>query len=196
MVVDVERATQAWNSLETVIPHELSHLLFAEKVGPVPMPIWFLEGLAKWQADEWSMVDSWQLMNAVWSNQAPKLWQIQNKYPEGENRARDAYRVSYEAFTFLLGKRMDQLPVFLDKLTLERDYNAAFQAVFNESPAMFYTRFHDHLEARYHSPLLLFQTGPLFSVLAVVFMIVSGSLYFRKRLRLRNMPDEPDSTVP
>lgn len=196
MVVDVKRATQAWNSLETVIPHELSHLLIAERLGGVPLPVWFLEGLAKWQANEWSMVDGWQLMNAVWSNQAPKLWQMQNSYPPGEERARNAYRVSYAAFTYLFGKQYDRLPEFLDAAASRGDFATAFEEVFEETPMTFYVGFQQHLEKKYHSPLLLFQSGPLFSVLAVFFMILAVTLYIRKRIRMRNMPDGPETAGP
>ncbi|MEJ2722857.1 MAG: hypothetical protein P8181_17225, partial [bacterium] len=47
MLVDVPKATSAWNSLEKVIPHELSHLLLAQRVGNVPFPLWFMEVLAQ-----------------------------------------------------------------------------------------------------------------------------------------------------
>lgn len=189
MIVDVKRATQAWNSLETVIPHELSHLLIAERLGGAPLPVWFLEGMAKWQADEWTMVDGWQLMNAVWSNQAPKLWEMQTNYPAGETRARNAYRVSYAAFTHLFGGDYERLPVLLDAVAGSRDFDRAFAAVFHETPMAFYARFHKHLDKKYHSPLLLFQSGPLFSILAAVFLILAASLFVRKYVRMKNMPD-------
>ncbi len=196
MVVDVARATRAWNSLEAVIPHELSHLLLAQRIGHVAMPIWFLEGLAQWQADEWSMVDGWQLMNAVWSNKAPKLWQLQDRYPRGEETARAAYRVSYAAFTYLFDGRTDQLPVFLDEIERHGEFEKAFTSFFGEYPAAFYVRFHQHLDAKYHSRLLVFQTGPLFSILAAAFFIVGLRFYFRKRRRLREMPDGVDGPGP
>jgi hypothetical protein len=191
MVVDVGRATRAWNSLEAVIPHELSHLLIAHRVGPIPLPIWFLEGLAQWQAEEWSLVDSWQLMNAVWSNQAPKLWQIQNRYPAGEEAARHAYRVSYVAFTKLFDGRFTDVPLFLDEIARQGDFEEAFLSFFGEYPMSFYVRFQQRLESKYHSRLLVFQSGPLFSIMAAAFLVLAIRYYIRKRRRLREMADEP-----
>lgn len=196
MVVDVARATRAWNSLEAVIPHEFSHLLVAHRVGPTPLPIWFLEGLAQWQAGEWSLVDSWQLMNAVWSNQAPKLWQIQSRYPAGEERARNAYRVSYVAFTKLFDGRFDDVPAFLDEIERQGDFEEAFLSFFGEYSMSFYVRFQQRLEARYHSRLLVFQSGPLFSILAAAFLVLAIRYYIRKRRRLREMADEPGGVHP
>jgi hypothetical protein len=196
MVVDVARATQAWNSLEAVIPHEFSHLLYAERVGMTPSPIWFLEGLAQWQAGEWSLVDSWQLMNAVWSNQAPKLWQLQNQYPPGEEGARTGYRVSYVAFTKLFDGRTGDIPAFLDEIKRQGDFEEAFLSYFLEYPMSFYVRFQQRLDAKYHSRLLVFQSGPLFSILAAAFLVLAIRYHIRKKRRLREMADEPGLVPP
>jgi hypothetical protein len=192
MVVDVARATRAWNSLETVIPHELSHLLVAQRIGRVTLPIWFLEGLAQWQADEWSLVDGWQLMNAVWSGKAPKLWQLQNRYPAGEEAARAAYRLSYVAFTDLFKDRSGDLGAFLEEVRRRGGFEEAFVSFFGEYPASFYGRFHNELEAKYHSRLLVFQTGPLFSILAAAFVFLAIRYHLRKKRRLREMSDGAD----
>ena len=124
IVVDAPRATRAFNSLEQVIPHELSHILLAQRVGPVGFPIWFVEGMAKWQAREWSIVDGWQLMNAVWSKKAPPLWRLINEYPASAEEARNAYRVSYAAYTDLFDGRFDELPLFLDAVVTAGSFQA------------------------------------------------------------------------
>ena len=199
MVVDVKRATRAWNSLEKVIPHEFSHLLVAQRVGSVRLPIWFLEGLAKWQAYEWSIVDSWQLMNAVWGNKVPPLWRLIDRYPEGEEQARAAYRVSHAAFTYLFEENTDELPAFLDAVVRYGDFDLAFTDYWGEEPVTFYRRFHEDLARRYHSRLLIFQPAPLFSIMAVLFLIVVLRYSLRRRRKLRELerldagyPRDPD----
>jgi hypothetical protein len=190
MVVDVERATRAWNSLEKVIPHELSHLLVFVRARGVPMPVWFLEGLAQWQAREWTLVDNWQLMNAVWSNQAPKLWRLQSSYPSEEESARTAYRVSYAAFAYRFDERFERLPDFLEEVSQRGSFDDAFLSYFNEHPATFYLRFDQHINAKYHSRLLVFQSGPLFSILAALFLLLGIRFYVRKRRKLKEMGDD------
>jgi hypothetical protein len=196
MVVDVARATRAWNSLETVIPHELSHLYVAWRTEGTPLPVWFLEGLAQWQADEWTIADSWQLMSAVWSNQAPKLWQLQNSYPTGEEGARAGYRVSYAAFTYLFEDRFEDLPAFLEEVARLGSFEDAFIAIFGEYPTSYYVRFHEHLHAKYRSRLLVFQSGPLFSILAAAFLILAIRYHIRKRKRLERMSDGTEGRGP
>jgi hypothetical protein len=187
IVVDVKRATQAWNSLDDVIPHELSHLLIAQRVPRVRFPIWFLEGLAQWQAGEWSLVDGWQLMNSVWGNDVPRLWQLVDRYPAHETQARAAYRLSYAAFTDLFDDETRRLPDFLDAVDRNADFDQAFDEYFGVDVNTFAVAFHRHLEERYHSRLLFFQEGPLFSILAVLCLVVGLRFYLRKRRRLREL---------
>jgi len=187
MLVDVQRATQAWNTLEKVIPHELSHLLLGQRVGAVAMPIWFVEGMAKWQAQEWSVVDSWQLMNSVWGGRSPKLWELATNYPRGEEPARAAYRVSYAAFTDLFDGRYDELPNFLSMLAESGDFDGAFYEFTGTEVQQFAVGFHENMERRYHSRLLVFQTGPLFSIVAVIFLFVGLKYYHYKRKKLKQM---------
>jgi hypothetical protein len=187
IVVDAPRATRAFNSLEQVIPHELSHILLAQRVGPVGFPIWFVEGMAKWQAREWSIVDGWQLMNAVWSKKAPPLWRLINEYPASAEEARNAYRVSYSAYTELFDGRFDELPLFLDAVVTAGSFQVGFQQFFGVSMETFMGSFQHTLARRYHSRLLVFQTGPLFSLAAVLFLFVILRHQLRKRRRMKDL---------
>jgi len=196
IVVDVKRATRAYNTLDQVIPHELSHLLFAQRVGNTRFPVWFLEGMAKWQAGEWTLVDNWQLMNAVWSKDTPTLWQIMNGYPAGEARARSAYRVSYAAFTDLFKDDFTRLPEFLGNAAATGSFEEAFVQHAGVTMEVWMAHFQERLERRYHSRLLVFQTGPLFSIAAVVFMLVALRAYLRKRKRMKQLAEEEAGRSP
>lgn len=187
IVVDAPRATRAWNSLENVIPHELSHLLLAQRVGEVRFPIWFLEGMAQWQAREWSLVDSWQLMNTVWSGKALPLRRLIDRYPGGEEEARAAYRVSYAAFTDLFDGRFEELPEFFDAVNASGSFVSAFESFFGVSFVNYMSAFDDRLERRYHSRLLVFQSGPLFSMASVLFLIAIARHQIRKRRRMKDL---------
>jgi len=191
ILVDVDRATRAYNSLDEVVPHELSHLLVYQRVPRVRMPIWFLEGLAQWQAQEWSLVDSWQLMNAVWSGGAPRLRDVSWSYPADETRAQAAYRVSYAAFTqlFAEGGGFERLPEFLADIDRTRSFNDAFQDFWGFTVDDYDVYLHDDLQRKYHSRLLVFQTEPLFGIAAVLFLIVIGRHIIRSRKRYREMEE-------
>lgn len=190
VLVDVKRATNAWNSLERVIPHETSHVLLAQRVPGVRLPLWFVEGLAQWQAREWSVLDNWRLMESVWGNRAPRLDEIVYAVPQGETRAREAYRVAYAAFQHRFDKRMDLLPGFLDEVARRGDFAGAFEAWWGEGEDAYYARFAKHLESKYRSGLMLFQTGPLFTLLSVLFVLVVVGRWIRNRRKLRRMESD------
>jgi hypothetical protein len=179
MLVDVVRATKTWDGLDHIIPHELSHLLVAQRIDGVLLPLWFVEGLALWQAREWSLAENWRLMEAVWGNRAPMLAHIHTAMPAGEQAARDAYRVSYTAITERFGKSLEGVPAFLDEVVRVGDFTEAFVSFFGESEFQYSSRFAAALDRKYKSRLLLFQAGPLFSVVAVLFVFV----YIRIRIR-------------
>lgn len=187
MLVDVGRATAAWNALERVIPHELSHLLLAQRVGAVGLPVWFTEGLAVWQSQEWTLFENWRLMEAVWSRRAPPLGRIYTGLPHQESRVRDAYRVAYTGFVSLFGREANRLPAFLDEVKGTEDFSVAFEQFFDETEVAFYSRFDAELHRKYRSRLLLFQAGPLFSIVAVLFLFVYLRTAIRNRRELRRL---------
>ena len=187
MLVDVDRAANAWNSLETVIPHELSHLLVAQRVGPRMLPVWFVEGMAMWQSGEWSLIDNWRLMESVWGNRAPNLGQIRSGLPRHEAQARDAYRVSYIGFVERFEDQPQLLPGFLDEVIQYGEFGAAFESYFGESEMDYYARLHEHLHRKYKTRLLLFQAGPLFSVLSILFLFVLLRVRLRNRRKMQEM---------
>ncbi len=189
MLVDVKRATSAWNSLEKVIPHEISHLLLAQRTHGIPMPLWFVEGLALWQAREWSVLESWRLMESVWTNEAVAVDRIVSVMPREENRARGAYRVSYAAFQERFDEHMELLPAFLEEVVREGDFGKAFESTWKESEGQFYARFSERLESRYGSKLMLFQVGPLFTLLSVLFLAAFAVRRLKNRRKLKKMED-------
>ena len=187
MLVDVGRATKEWDTLDKVIPHELSHLLLHQRAGDVPFPLWFMEGLAQWQAGEWTVMESWRLMEAVWGNRAPALGQVVSYMPAEESRARDAYRISYAAFQYRFEERTDRLGDFLDEVVRRGDFDQAFAAFWNETEGQFGARFDEYIARKYSSRLMLFQTGPLFTFASVLFVFVFVRIWIRNRKRLKRM---------
>jgi hypothetical protein len=187
VLVDVPRATKAWDTLDKVIPHELSHLLLGQRTGDVRFPLWFMEGLAQWQAGEWSVMESWRLTEAVWGNRAPALGRVVSYMPADENLARDAYRVSYEAFQYRFDEHTERLGDFLEEVVKRGDFGEAFAGFWNETEGQFYARFDEHLARKYSSPLMLFQTGPLFTLASVLFVIVAIRIWIRNRRKLQRM---------
>ena len=149
-----------------------------------------------WQAREWSILDNWRLMESVWAKRAPHLGYLVDRLPAEESGARDAYRVAYTAFTNRFDKKTEMLPGFLDELVREGDFGRAFAGFWGESETHFYSRFSDDLYRKYRSWLLLFQTGPLFTIIAVLFLFVFLRIQMRNRSKLKRMEQIDQGIAP
>jgi hypothetical protein len=190
ILVDVNKATSAFNSLEEVVPHELSHLLVFQRVPRVRFPLWFLEGMAQWQAREWSMVDAWALMNSVWNGTAPRLRDMTYNYPGNAERAQAGYRVSYAAFTELFSAGgFERLPEFLGEVARQGSFETAFVDFWGFTLADYGAYFQDDLERRYRSKLFFLQEGPLLGFAAVLFLAVIVRYLIRSRRKFRQLED-------
>ncbi len=190
ILVDVERATRAYNSLAEVVPHELSHLLLRQRVTSAAFPIWFNEGLAQWQAREWSLVDAWRLMQDVWTGSAPRLGEVSARYPKGEERAQGAYRLSYAAFTELFAESgFGTLPAFLAEVERAGDFRSAFQSYWGFTVEDYAAYFQDEMEKRYRTNALAFESGPLLAFAAVLFIAVLVRQGIKRRRKYAQLDD-------
>ena len=190
ILVDVRRATREFNSLDEVVPHELSHLLVHQRAPDVRFPIWFLEGLAQWQAREWSMVDQWQLMQGVWSKTSPRLIDLTSKYPVDESRAQQSYRVAYAGFTDLFAEvGFDDLAPFLDDAQRLGSFEAGFRDYFGYSVMEYAAFFQNDLEKTYGSGFMFLQSGPLLAFAALLFIAVIIRYWIRRRRKFAHLDD-------
>ncbi len=190
ILVDVQRATRAYNSLDEVVPHELSHLLVRQRVPHARLPIWFSEGLAQWQAREWSLVDSWELMQGVWTGSAPRIEDLGRDYPADQTRAQSAYRISYAAFTDLFnGLGFQVLPALLAAVEAKGSFSEGFFAFFGFTTADYAAYFHDEIERRYKSKAFAFQSGPLFGFAALVFIAMIVRYTIKRRRKYQQLEE-------
>lgn len=190
ILVDVHKATRAYNSLDEVVPHELSHLLARQRVPDAELPIWFSEGLAQWQAREWSLVDAWQLMQGVWTGSAPRVDDLGRTYPGEEARAQDAYRVSYAAFTYLFEDvGFAKLPEFLSAVEARGSFALGFRDYWGFGVADFAAYFQDDIERRYKSKAFALQNGPLFGFAALVFVAVIIRQTIKRRRKFAQLEE-------
>lgn len=190
ILVDVEKASRAYNSLDEVVPHELSHLLMRQRVPNAQLPIWFSEGSAQWQAREWSLYDSWQLMQGVWNGTVPHVEDLGRQYPADEARAQDAYRISYAAFTELFAEGgFAKLPEFLSAIEAKQSFSGGFVDYWGFTVGDYSTYFQDEVERKYRSKALAFQSGPLFGFAALVFIAVIIRQTIKRRRKLATLDE-------
>jgi hypothetical protein len=190
IVVDVKRATREFNSLDEVVPHELSHLFLHQRAPGARFPLWFAEGLAQWQSREWSVVDQWQLMQGVWMRSSPRLSDMYTRYPPEESRAQQAYRVGYAGFTDLFKEvGFDKIPLFLTEVERRGSFENGFREFFGYSVLEYQAYFQDDFEKKYGSGLMALQSEPLLAFAALLFIAVLVRYWIRRRRKFARLDD-------
>jgi len=192
MGINAEAVLRAPRPVRTVIRHELSHLLLAQRVEGVRCPSWFMEGLAMMQSREWTFSDHWGLMNSVWKKNIPYLEDLEGPFPRKDSEASLAYRISYAAVEELLAERKGAL-VTLTAFTRDLgDFDRAFLLTFGESVDHYSARFHVMITGRYRTIGTFVQSMPYWSGAAVLFLIAYTVKRIKNRRRLRQW--ETDDT--
>ena len=80
---------------------------------------------------------------------------------------------------------------FLDDIVRAGDFSNAFETRWSESEIQYAVRFAATLDRKYKSRLMLFQSGPLFSMMAVLVLFLYLRIYIRNRRRMKRL-DEMD----
>lgn len=179
--INVDLVLRSPRPLAVVIRHELSHLLFSQRVGTVPVPTWFMEGLAMIQAHEWSFSDEWGLMTMAGRRDLPYLEQLNGPFPGPADKASLAYGLSYLAVEELLRDRPDALMTLTSFIRDTGDFNGAFLSTFGETPYDFASKLYVSIYKRYKTPGVILNATPYWLGLALLFVAV----YAIKRVRTR-----------
>jgi hypothetical protein len=167
-----------------VIRHELSHLLFTQRVRGVRCPTWFMEGLAMMQSGEWGFDDQWRLVSQIVKKEIPYLEDLAGPFPEGADDAVFAYGISYIAVQELLRERPEDLVTVTAFIRDLGDFDEAFATTFGESTEHFDGRLHIIVGKRYRNIGAIIQTAPYWLIVTVLFLLAFALRRYRNRRRL------------
>lgn len=116
-------------SLETVLLHEIAHVLIDRAAAHEPVPRWFHEGLALYAAREWGLEDRSRLLWATIRGHGSTLGQLDDSFTGGAYRARRAYSFSGAFTRFLVERYGPETPgTILAGLAAGRGFDGAFNA--------------------------------------------------------------------
>jgi hypothetical protein len=91
-------------NLSRLVKHEITHVVFGLYVGRNLryVPAWFNEGLAMYEAEQWSYGQYWIMLTGALSDSLFPLYELGNEFPVGESQARMAYAQSCSIVNFLV----------------------------------------------------------------------------------------------
>ena len=93
-------------NLNHLVRHEITHVIFGQYVGQnlEYVPRWFNEGLAMYEAEEWTYGQYWTMLTGALSNSLIPLYELAEDFPQRESQARMAYAQSCSIVTFMAKK--------------------------------------------------------------------------------------------
>lgn len=188
--IDVDLVVRDPRPVSTVVRHELSHLLLAQRVGGAAVPTWFMEGLAVMQAGEWSFSDEWRLMTLAGGRDIPYLETLKGPFPSSAEKAALCYGVSYLA----VGKLLREAPGSLLALTAfirdSRDFESAFVSTYGVSTFDFGGKLYVEIERRYRTAGTILNASPYWGGVALLFVSVFLVKRARSRRKLERLEEE------
>ncbi len=92
-------------NLSHLVKHEITHVIFGLYIGKENLkyvPTWFNEGLAMYEAEQWSYSQYWIMLTGALGNSLFPLYELADEFPLGESQARIAYAQSCSIVTFMV----------------------------------------------------------------------------------------------
>ena len=179
-------------ALRTVVVHELTHILLADKVAGtgVEPPRWLHEGLAKYASHDYNVVDRELLTDAVNSGQLIPLAQLDAAFDRPELVGL-AYAESCSLVDFLAGLDPAGLAPFLRQLGEVGDVPRALLRAYGLTPPVFAQRWHERLVLQYIGRSNYEQaTDWIWAGMVVLFLVMFVHLRRRGAAIRREMEEE------
>lgn len=169
------------DSIETVLRHEVAHVLIARAAGHRRVPRWFNEGLAIHAAREWGFEDRARLTVATVKRDGIALAELERRFSGGTHSAASAYALSAAFVRFLLDRHGPFVAArIFDHLAENRSFEEAFRRATGTTLPLEERRFWRHLD-------IWSKWVPFLSSSATLWLVITAlALVAFKRRRARD----------
>ena len=193
LCINIESVLRSQRPIRVVIRHELSHLLFTQRVNGTRCPTWFLEGLAMRQSGEWTFSDQWYFMVSVWKKDIPVLEDLQGRFPNSRRDAAMAYRLSYLAVNELFAERPEDLMTLTAFTRDLGDFKRAFLLTFGKYPSDFADEFQAKIGSKYKTRFILAASAPFWACMVILFLVAYSVKRYKTNRKIRQWEEEERS---
>ncbi len=166
--------------LTRVVKHEIVHVVLGARVGKQikEIPLWFNEGLAMYESDEWSYGRGWLMFGAVFRKSLIPLDQLVYSFPTEKYRARLAYAESFSAVSMIARDYDDEkLREIIDFVAQGEDMDSAFVLAIGMNLAQFQSRWMQYLNQYYKWPFILSSSLFFWGIITIILVLA----YLRRR---------------
>ncbi len=169
-----------YDSLESLLAHELAHILIGRAAGGQPVPRWFDEGLAMVAAHTWEFEDQARLVWAMVMGRPTTLTELEQLFHQNRASAQKAYVLAHTLIRYCIQRFGDDWPKqLLASLAQKLSFQEAFFRTTSQSFKQVQTDF-------WADQNLWAQWIPVVTSSAVLWMGILGlALYVFKKQRQR-----------
>lgn len=176
-----------YRSIRSLVEHELTHVLLYRAVMGRPIPKWFNEGIAMYEAREWVLADSYHTWVGMIFAGEIHLSRVSQMFGEGESRTRTAYALSYSFIRFLTERSgPDVLRRIIHHIASGMNFHSAFREATGESVLVLEQRWRKRTELTYKWIPVVTSTTTLWLVITTLSLVV----FLRKRQENRRLLEQ------
>jgi hypothetical protein len=178
-------------SLAETFDHELSHILLHAAVGGRPVPRWFTEGVAIWQAGEALLDRLAPARRAALTRNLIPLDELTARFPAQGAPLELAYAQS-ALFVHWLEREFGAaaLPRLVRHMRDGDEFDAAFTKAFGAPSATLESLWVEGIEASSPAVALIADPEFLWGLMSLLFLWAAAARMWRRRRELAAMPDE------
>jgi len=184
-------ARGATGNLPRVLRHELAHVVLYRHVAPARVPRWFSEGYATWAAGQLDPEAGWILRLAFLAGSAPQLDSLTIAWPAGQVDARIAYLLSASVLAYLHDRGGDRvLGIFLAEWKASGELDDALRGTYGLTLGQLERHWSRDVRRRYGWLVFLAQTTVIWSIVAILVIVLSAARRRRDRARLERLREQ------
>ena len=171
--------------LDTTLVHELSHIVFRQATKGKPVPKWFVEGIAIYHSEDFSLERAKLLVTAAATGRLYTLAELSHGF-----RVTDislAYAQSFEFVNFLVGEfGRRNMNRFVKKLAEGTEFDTALTETFGKSLDELEKEWISTIKLRWNWIPLLFSSSTLWFATSILFLM---GYVKRRREKARKMKE-------
>ena len=182
--------------LVQVLRHEIAHVLFGQctRKAVKEIPLWFVEGIAIYFADEWVPSRHETLLKHIFSKSILPLQELTRSFPSSQTGADLAYAESQDAVRWLVEVNgRDVLFNIIAKLHAGGNFNTVFEDVVGWDLATYDTFWRESLTKRYHWASLFSNSYVMWGGLGGLALLGYLVCWNRRRRHLNKLAQEEDT---
>jgi len=173
-------------NLSRLVKHEITHVVFGLYIGRnlKHVPRWFNEGVAMYEADEWTYGHYWIMLTGALSNSLIPLYELAQDFPQNESQARMAYTQSCSIVTYMTEKYgSDSLRQCIRLIAEGRSIDEAMAGAIGIDTIWLERKWLKDLKKRYKWVSLVTSWVVLWGFVVLVALLA----YWRRRLKNRRI---------